>query len=58
MARRSISSEIKAQIVEAMAQEGSKALEVSKRFGVSLPSVYNWVKAANEANVVSTTVEA
>lgn len=53
MARRSISSEVKAQIVEAMQQEGAKASEVAVRFSVSLPSVYNWVKAANAVPVES-----
>lgn len=51
MGRRSISNEVKAQIVEAMAQEGSKAKEVALRFGVSLPTVYAYVKAAQVAPV-------
>lgn len=56
MARRSISLEVRNQIVEAMAQEGSKAKEVAVRFGVSLPTIYNYVKAAQV--VPSETVEA
>jgi transposase-like protein len=51
MARRSISSEVKAQIVEAMRVEGAKSSEVALRFNVSVPTVYNYLKQAQVATV-------
>ena len=58
MARRSIPAETKAAVVAAAQVEGANLREIATQFGVSLPSVYNWVKAANTVAAVSETIEA
>ena len=51
MSRRTIPVEVKAQVVEAMRVEGAKSSEVALRFGISVPTVYNYVKQAQVATV-------
>ena len=44
MSRRSIPKETKEAVVKAMKVVGARSVEVAEQFGVSLPTVYNWVK--------------
>jgi transposase len=52
MARRTISNEVKAAVLAAAQVEGAKLPEVAKQFGVSLPTVYNYLKAAKVVEAV------
>lgn len=45
MSRRTIAAEVKAQIVEAV-NGGAKISAVALQFGVSVPTVYTYVKQA------------
>lgn len=56
MARRTISAEVRAQVLAAAQVEGVRLPEVAKQFGVSLPTVYNWLKAATPVLSETTTV--
>jgi transposase len=56
MARRTIAAEVRTQIVEAV-NSGAKPAEVAAKFGVSVPTVYNYLKAANTV-LVDTTAQA
>lgn len=52
MARRTISAEVKNQVLEAARQQGpSHYKEIATQFGVSVPTIYNWL---NEARVETT----
>ena len=55
MARRTIAVEVKAAVLVAAQVEGAKLPEIAKANGISLPTVYNWLKAAK---VVEVAVEA
>lgn len=56
MARRTISNEVKAQVLAAAQVEGADLKAVAQQFAVSLPTVYNYLKAAKV--VVTETVQA
>jgi len=46
MARRTISTEVKNQVLEAARTQGpSHYAEIAKQFGVSVPTIYNWLNA-------------
>ena len=55
MARRSLSAELKAAVLAAAQVEGAKLPEIARANGISLPTIYNWLKAAK---VVEVTPEA
>jgi transposase-like protein len=55
MARRTIDPAVKAAALAEAQVEGANLIEVAKKAGVSLPSIYNWLKAAK---VVEATPEA
>jgi len=46
MARRTIAADVKAAVLEAMKVDGAKLPEIAKANGLSLPTLYNWKKAA------------
>ena len=52
MARRSLSAELKAAVLAAAQVEGAKLPEIAKANGISLPTVYNWLKAAKVVEAV------
>jgi transposase len=55
MARRTIAADVKAAVLAAAQVEGAHLPEVAKQFGVSLPTVYNYLKAAKVVEVVPET---
>jgi transposase-like protein len=46
MARRTIDPAVKATALAEAQVKGANLVEVAKKAGVSLPSIYNWLKAA------------
>lgn len=49
MARKTIAVETKNQVLEAARQQGPKHyVEIAKQFGVSVPTIYNWLNASKE----------
>lgn len=52
MARRTIDPAVKAAALAEAQVEGANLVEVAKRAGVSLPSIYNWLKKAKAVEVV------
>jgi transposase-like protein len=52
MARRTIDSAVKAAVLAAAQVEGAKLPEIAKANGISLPTVYNWLRAAKVVEVV------
>ncbi len=58
MARRSIPIETRNAVVAAAQVEGANLSEIAKQYSISLPSIYNWLKAAQVVEAVSETVEA
>ncbi len=45
MARRSISTETRTAVLEAANLQGPKHYEaIAKQFGVSVPTIYNWLR--------------
>lgn len=57
MARRSIPLETRNAVIAAAQVEGAKLSEVAAKFQVSLPTVYNYLKAAQVVAAVSETLE-
>jgi len=55
MARRALSAELKAAVLAAAQVEGAKLSEIAKANGISLPTIYNWLKAAKVVEVVPET---
>ena len=58
MSRRTIEPSVKAAILAAAQVAGAKLPEVAKQFGVSLPTVYNYLKAAKVVEVACEAAEA
>lgn len=60
MARRTITAETKTAVLEAANLQGPKHYEaIAKQFGVSVPTIYNWLRALTPATTetpVETTV--
>jgi len=54
MARRSIPEATKTAVLEALKNTEVNKVELAKQHGLSLPTLYNWLKAAK---VVTQTVE-
>jgi transposase-like protein len=46
MARRTIDPAVKATALAEAQVEGANLVEVARKAGVSLPSIYNWLKKA------------
>lgn len=55
MARRSIPVETRNAILAAAQVEGVRLPDVAKQFGVSLPTVYNYLKSAKVVEAVPET---
>jgi transposase-like protein len=55
MARRTIDPTVKATALAEAQVEGANLVEVARRAGVSLPSIYNWLKKAKVVEVVPET---
>jgi transposase-like protein len=53
MARRTISNEVKAAVLAAAQVEGAKLPAIAAEYKLSLPTIYNWLKAAKVVEVVS-----
>jgi transposase-like protein len=49
--RRTIDPAVKAAVLAAAQVEGAKLPEIALANGVSLPSIYNWLKAAKVVEV-------
>ena len=52
MARRTIDANVKATALAEAQVEGANLVEVARKAGVSLPSIYNWLKKAKVVEVV------
>jgi transposase-like protein len=46
-----LSAELKAAVLAAAQVEGAKLPEIARANGISLPTVYNWLKAAKVVEV-------
>ena len=58
MARRTITAETKTAVLEAANLQGPKHYEaIAKQFGVSVPTIYNWLRALNTTTTTETPVE-
>ncbi len=58
MARRSISAETRTAVLAAANEQGPKHYEaIAKQFGVSVPTIYNWLRELKPV-VAETPVEA
>jgi transposase-like protein len=55
MARRTLAPELKAAVLAAAQVEGANLPEIAKANGISLPSIYNWLKAAKVVETVPET---
>jgi transposase-like protein len=55
MARRTIDPAVKAAVLEALQDQEVNKVELAKQHGLSLPTLYNWLK---KAKVVEATPEA
>jgi transposase len=51
MARRTIDPLVQAQVLQAAQVEGANLPAVAKQFGISLPTVYNYLRKAKEVAV-------
>lgn len=59
MARRAISAETKTAVLAAANERGPKQYEaIAKEFGVSVPTIYNWLRALNTTTETQTEVAA
>ena len=57
MARRTITAETRTAVLEAANLQGPKHYEaIAKQFGVSVPTIYNWLREL-KAPTTETTVE-
>jgi len=55
MARRAISAETKATVLAAANEQGPKHYDtIAKQFGVSVPTIYNWLNALKPVEVTNT----
>jgi transposase-like protein len=52
MARRTIDPAVKAAVLVAAQVEGAKLPEIARANGISLPTIYNWLKAAKVVEAV------
>jgi transposase-like protein len=52
MARRALAPELKAAVLAAAQVEGAKLPEIALANGISLPTIYNWLKAAKVVEAV------
>ncbi len=56
MARRTITAETKTAVLEAANLQGPKHYEaIAKQFGVSVPTIYNWLRALTPATTETPT---
>ena len=56
MARRSISAETRTAVLEAANLQGPKHYEaIAKQFGVSVPTIYNWLRELKPVTVETPT---
>jgi transposase len=52
MARRALAPELKAAVLAAAQVEGARLPEIAKANGISLPTIYNWLKAVKVVEAV------
>ena len=45
MSRRTIDPTVKTAVLVAALEKGAKLPEIAKQYGVSLPTIYNWLNA-------------
>lgn len=58
MARRTITAETKTAVLAAANEQGPKHYEaIAKQYGVSVPTIYNWLRALNTPATTETPVE-
>jgi transposase-like protein len=55
MARRSIDPAVKTAVLEALKNPEVNKVELAKQYGLSLPTLYNWLKAARPVEAVPET---
>jgi len=55
MARRTIDPAVKAAVLEALTNPDVNKVELAKANGLSLPTLYNWLKAAKVVEAVPET---
>lgn len=51
--RRTIDPVVKATVLAEAQIDGAKLPEIATKYGVSLPSIYNWLKAAKVVEVTA-----
>jgi transposase-like protein len=57
MARRTISVELKNQVLEAAREQGPKNYKaIATQFGVSVPTIYNWLNATTTTETTEVSV--
>jgi transposase-like protein len=58
MARRTIDPVLKAAVLAAAQDENAHLPSIAKANGISLPTIYNWLKATKVVEPVTTEVQA